>query len=186
MVLTRYGLREWLAATVVAAVVAAGLLWLGWWWGVIPVAAVWLSVLWFFRDPLRRVPPCEEAGFMLCPADGRVSVEIPAHASGLFEAAGTESPGDAVAVAVEPTGMTGMPVMVEAYDGSGSGLGGGLLLGALAALICVAIISIVGVTGASPALAESFASNLWVWFGGLLGITIVLGLVGMFVGKASE
>ncbi len=117
---------------------------------------------------------------------GDENVEIPAHASGLFEAAGTESPGDAVAVAVEPTGMTSMPVMVEAYDGSGSGLGGGLLLGALAALVCVAIISIVGVTGASPALAQSFAQNLWVWFGGLLGITIVLGLVGLFLGKASE
>ena len=117
---------------------------------------------------------------------GDENVEIPAHASGLFEAAGTESPGDAVAVAVEPTGMTSMPVMVEAYDGSGSGLGAGLLLGALAALLCVAIISIVGVTGASSALAQSFAQNLWLWFGGLLGITIVLGLVGLFIGKASE
>ncbi len=73
MLLTRYGLREWLTATVAAALVAAGLIWLGWWWGLIGVAAVWLSVLWFFRDPLRRVPTCDEAGFMLCPADGRVS-----------------------------------------------------------------------------------------------------------------
>ncbi len=73
MVLTRYGLREWLATTVAAALVTAGLLWLGWWWGVIPVAAVWLSVLWFFRDPLRRVPPSDDVGLMLCPADGRVS-----------------------------------------------------------------------------------------------------------------
>ena len=73
MALTRYGLREWLATTVAAALVTAGLLWLGWWWAVFPVALVWLSVLWFFRDPLRRVPSCDEAGFMLCPADGRVS-----------------------------------------------------------------------------------------------------------------
>ena len=115
---------------------------------------------------------------------GDDNVEIPAHASGLFEAAGTESPGDAVAA--EPTGMTSMPVVVEAYDGGGSGLGAGLLLGSLAALVCVAIIAIVGVTGASPALAQSFALNLWLWFGGLLGLTVVLGLVGLFVGKASE
>ena len=73
MVLTRYGLREWLATTVVAVLVTAGLLWFGWWWGVIPVAGTWLSVLWFFRDPLRRVPHRDGAGFMLCPADGRVS-----------------------------------------------------------------------------------------------------------------
>jgi len=65
-------------------------------------------------------------------------------------------------------------------------LGAGLLLGALAALVCVAIIAIVGVTGASPALAQSFAQSLWLWFGGLLGLTVVLGLVGLFVGKASE
>ena len=115
---------------------------------------------------------------------GDENVEIPAHASGLFEAAGTESPGDAAAA--EPTGMTSMPVVIEAYDGGGSGLGAGLLLGALAALVCVAIIAIVGVTGASPALAQSFAQNLWPWFGGLLGLTVVLGLVGLFVGKASE
>ena len=115
---------------------------------------------------------------------GDDNVEIPAHASGLFEAAGTESPGDAVAA--EPTGMTSMPVVVEAYDGGGSGLGAGLLLGSLAALVCVAIIAIVGVTGASPALAQSFALNLWLWFGGLFGLTVVLGLVGLFVGKASE
>jgi hypothetical protein len=115
---------------------------------------------------------------------GDENVEIPAHASGLFEAAGTESPGDAVAA--EPTGMTSMPVVIEAYDGGGSGLGAGLLLGALAALVCVAIIVIVGVTGATPALAQSFAQSLWVWFGGLFGLTVVLGLVGLFVGKASE
>ncbi len=115
---------------------------------------------------------------------GDENVEIPAHASGLFEAAGTESPGDAVAA--EPTGMTSMPVVIEAYDGGGSGLGAGLLVGAFAALVCVAIIVIVGVTGATPALAQSFAQSLWVWFGGLFGLTVVLGLVGMFVGKASE
>ena len=116
---------------------------------------------------------------------GEENVEIPAHASGLFEAAGTESPGDAVAVS-QPTGMTSMPMMVEAYDGGGSGLGAGLMLGALAALVCVAIIVIVGVNGSTPALAQSFAENLPLWCGGLLGITIVLGLVGLFVGKASE
>ena len=73
MLLTRYGLRELLGATVVAALLAAGLFWLGWSWGAIPVAVVWLGVLWFFRDPLRRVPSSDEAGIMLCPADGRVS-----------------------------------------------------------------------------------------------------------------
>ncbi len=73
MVLTRYGVREWLSATVVAALAATVLLWLGWWWGVIPVAMVWLSVLWFFRDPIRRIQPSDDSGIMLCPADGKIS-----------------------------------------------------------------------------------------------------------------
>ena len=116
------------------------------------------------------------------------NVEIPAHASGLFEAAGTESSGEAAA-AVHAGGLGAtatMPILVETYDGTGSGLGIGLLVGAMASLICVAIIVIVGITGATPALAVSFASNLYVYCGGLLGVTIVFGLIGLFIGKSSE
>jgi hypothetical protein len=113
------------------------------------------------------------------------AVEIPAHASGLFEAA-AEKPGDEIA---PPPGATAMPIMIEAYDGSGSGLGAGLLIGALAALVCVAIVGIVGVGGATPMLATKIASSgnsVMMWAGGLLGVTIILGLVGLFIGKASE
>ena len=73
MVLTRYGVREWLSATAVAALAATVLLWLGWWWGLIAVAVVWLSVLWFFRDPIRHIRPSDDPGIMLCPADGKIS-----------------------------------------------------------------------------------------------------------------
>ncbi len=73
MVLTRYGVREWLSATAVAALATMVLLWLGWWWGLIAVAVVWLSVLWFFRDPIRRIRPSADSGIMRCPADGKVS-----------------------------------------------------------------------------------------------------------------
>jgi hypothetical protein len=113
------------------------------------------------------------------------AVEIPAHASGLFEAA-ADKPGEDVAA---PAGAASMPVVIEAYDGSGSGLGAGLLIGALAALVCVAIIGIVGVGGATPLLATKIASSgnsVMMWAGGLLGVTIILGLVGLFIGKASE
>jgi hypothetical protein len=113
------------------------------------------------------------------------AVEIPAHASGLFEAA-AEKPGEEVA---PPPGAAAMPVMIESYDGSGSGLGAGLLIGALAALVCVAIVGIVGVGGATPMLATKIGSSsnsVMMWAGGLLGVTIILGLVGLFIGKASE
>ena len=113
------------------------------------------------------------------------NVEIPAHASGLFEAAGAESPGNQVS---ESPGMS-MPVVVEAYDGGGSGLGAGLLIGTVAALVCVAIVAIVGTTGATPGLAIKFASgggSLWMWVGGLCGMTLILGVIGLFIGKATE
>lgn len=106
------------------------------------------------------------------------NIEIPANASGLFEAAGAETETRAGAMA--------MPMMMEVYDGAGSGLGAGLLIGALVAMVCVAIISVVGVWGATPGLATMFAENLWMWAGGLAGITLIFGLVGLFLGKASE
>ena len=79
-----------------------------------------------------------------------------------------------------------MPMVIETYDGVGSGLGVGFMVGGLVALICIAIIVIVGVTGATPGLAIKFAGNLWMWAGILVGIWVVCGLVGMFIGKTSE
>jgi phosphatidylserine decarboxylase len=71
--LTRYAKREILlyGGAALAATVAVFLL-AGRWWpaGFLP-AAVTLWVLWFFRDPPRRVPQGE--GLILAPADGRVT-----------------------------------------------------------------------------------------------------------------
>ncbi|MHC5023720.1 MAG: helix-turn-helix domain-containing protein [Planctomycetota bacterium] len=115
---------------------------------------------------------------------GDENLEIPANASGLFEAAGEGTPEELTAP-MGAAGAAAMPMVVEAYDGSGSGLGAGMLIGALAALVCVAVIVIVGVSGATPGLAITFSSQLMVWAGGLLGVTIVFGLVGWFIGRAS-
>ena len=108
------------------------------------------------------------------------NIEIPANASGLFEAASGDAGVD------QRVGAMAMPMMIETYDGAGSGLGAGLLIGALASMICVAIVAFVGLSGAYPQLAQMFANNLWVWAGGLGGITIICGLIGLFLGKASE
>lgn len=107
------------------------------------------------------------------------NIEIPANASGLFEAAAVDTDDRRI-------GMTSMPMVVEAYDGAGSGLGAGMLIGALASLVCIAVIAFVGISGATPGLATMFAENLMIWAGGLAGITIIFGLVGLFLGKASE
>jgi len=115
------------------------------------------------------------------------NIELPAHASGLFEAASVERPGQEVTPTVGPTAA--VPMVIEAYDGAGSGLGVGLLIGAVAALVCVAIVSIVSLGGATSVLATKIASSdssIWMWAGGLGGLTVVLGGVGLFIGKASE
>ncbi len=71
--LTRYGLREWLTATVVAAALTAFFVWLGWWPAAVVTAILWLAVVLFFRDPIRRLPRDLAAGVMLSPADGVIS-----------------------------------------------------------------------------------------------------------------
>ena len=71
--LTKYGLREWGIATVVAAVVVAVLALLGWWWLVAVALVLWVALLLFFRDPIRRLPGNLASGAMLSPADGVVS-----------------------------------------------------------------------------------------------------------------
>jgi hypothetical protein len=116
---------------------------------------------------------------------GDENIEIPANASGLFEATAPEASADEI----RRGPVVAVPLVYESYDGSGSGLGAGLLIGAMAALVCVAIVVFVGVSGATPKLATMFASSsssLYIWTGGLLAVTIICGLVGMFLGKASE
>ncbi len=73
MLLTRYGLREWLTITIVALIVALalGFLWSS--WAAVPVIVLWLAVILFFRDPWRKVPTELPVGAMLSPADGVIS-----------------------------------------------------------------------------------------------------------------
>ncbi|MHC5005629.1 MAG: hypothetical protein ACYTJ0_21215, partial [Planctomycetota bacterium] len=117
---------------------------------------------------------------------GDENIEIPASASGLFEAAAAEAPAEAMATG---SGMAAMPMIVESYDGSGSGLGVGMMLGAMAGLGCVAIIVAVGIFGATPNLAMKLAGSeniVYMVAGGFVGGTVLLGLVGWFIGKATE
>ncbi len=109
----------------------------------------------------------------------------PASASGLFEAVGDGGSGlDDIAAPVG--GMSAVPVMVEAYEGDWSGLGVGMGIVAVAALCLVALMAFVTGNGTLPAIAEMMTSNLTVWAGGLVGGLIIFGLLGFFIGKASE
>jgi len=74
--LTKYGKRELLLMTLLIAAAAVGAVYVAspWVWSLIaliPLTAIWLWVLWFFRDPTRYPPQGE--GLLISPADGRVS-----------------------------------------------------------------------------------------------------------------
>jgi phosphatidylserine decarboxylase len=83
MLLTWYGLREWGIITIVAALAAAGAVLLNWWWALPVLIIIWLALVAFFRDPVRRIPANLRAGDMLSPADGKVTavLEVDHHES---------------------------------------------------------------------------------------------------------
>jgi phosphatidylserine decarboxylase len=81
MLLTRYGLREWMIITLAAAVPAAAGVFFAWWWLTALAVVVWLALASFFRDPLGRRPATNDPRDLVSPADGLVSaiLEVPEH-----------------------------------------------------------------------------------------------------------
>lgn len=73
MALSLYGLKEWLLATVLAAIIAAASIAIGWWWLAILAGILWVAAIGFFRDPLGRRPETDSEHDMVSPADGRIS-----------------------------------------------------------------------------------------------------------------
>ncbi len=111
------------------------------------------------------------------------SGEFNANATGLFESAEPEQQ----AQAQESSAPMGLPtVAAYAYDGKWSGTGVGLLVGAIFSMVAVAIMLVTSIMGVTPKLAATVSSDVMVWGGGFLGFAIIAGLVGMFIGKASE
>lgn len=101
--------------------------------------------------------------------------------SGLFDAVAS----DPTLGSSAPIGSTGM-VAAEAYDGAWSGVGTGVLVAAFAGIVVSGLIAVSVAMGAGSAVANAFSGNILAWAGSLAGITAVFGLVGFFVGKASE
>ncbi len=111
--------------------------------------------------------------------------------SGVFESAiGT----GITAVGLESPGPVEQPVMPAAYapddyDAPGSGLSAGMLLGASACLIIALIVAISAVIDVPSRLTAIFAqttNSVLMWGGILLVGCIVLGVIGLFIGKAQE
>jgi phosphatidylserine decarboxylase len=69
--LARYGVREIAIGTALLAAFAAVAIWVGLYWGAVPIALLWIYLISFFRDPPRTIPVEREA--ILSPADGKIT-----------------------------------------------------------------------------------------------------------------
>ncbi len=73
----RYGLAELVIFSVIFALAAALCAGLAWsvhgffWFGLVPITLLWLEIIYFFRDPERKVP--NEIDALVSPADGTVT-----------------------------------------------------------------------------------------------------------------
>jgi len=84
-------------------------------------------------------------------------------------------------------GATSVMIAAETVDGASSGLGIGLMVGALASIIVAALI-VVGTrsSGGSALAGEITGDNMMLWLGGLAGGTLLFGGIGFFVGKSID
>ena len=77
-------------------------------------------------------------------------------------------------------------VVPDVSDPAGNGLSIGLLLAAMIALVITAVVCVSAMFGATSAVTVAFTADtntLWMYVGILGGLSIVLGLLGFFVGK---
>lgn len=112
----------------------------------------------------------------LYPSDeGTVDRDVPA--GGLFETTGE----DAAGAAGLPAGAM---VMAEPIDAAGSGLTAGLSIGAVLALTIGLVAAIIGIMGApAEQLLNMLADNFIVIVGASAGLTLILGVIGLLLGK---
>jgi hypothetical protein len=92
----------------------------------------------------------------------------------LFENTAAESD-----VSASPAAVMMVP---EAYDGTWSGIAGGLALGMVLVLAFTVALAIFGLSQSSM-LAIQIGQNLWMWVGIAAGLILISAVVGLFVGK---
>lgn len=100
--------------------------------------------------------------------------------SGLFERA----PGEAADLGGGEAPVFAAPV--EVYDGKGSGLVGGLSLGAALALAVAVAVVLMGMMGAAPGFLATFlGGNVLIMTGILLAVVLITAGIGFFLGSKS-
>ncbi|MSR17657.1 MAG: DNA-binding protein [Phycisphaerales bacterium] len=98
---------------------------------------------------------------------------------------GAAIPEPALASAPMGAGFNTLTI-VTAYDGKWSGTSVGLMLGAAASVGLATTVVITAALGGTPTAADMVAADLWLWTGGIAGGTALFGIIGFFVGRATE
>ena len=110
--------------------------------------------------------------------------------SGLFaeptEVEGFDQEDSSVPIAVSSTGGGMVTMQAERVDSAMSGMGLGLMVGTLVAIILATLVVMGTRMGGGSALAGMITQDLMMWCGGLAIATLLAGGIGFFVGKSIE
>ena len=110
--------------------------------------------------------------------------------SGLFaeptEMDGFDQENSSVPMAATSTGGGMVMMQAERVDSAMSGMGLGLMVGTLVAIILATLVVMGTRMGGGSALAGMITQDLMMWCGGLAIATLVAGGIGFFVGKSIE
>ena len=112
-------------------------------------------------------------------------VEIPASASGIFKRMEDE---DALNVGASPFGGSQMagPMIVEQYDGAGSGLGLGAMIAASLSMVVVGLMVVTILAGGGSSVATAISGSLVLGVCIPLIVLFILLGVGFVVGRATD
>lgn len=75
-------------------------------------------------------------------------------------------------------------IPMEEYDGAGDGLTGGTMLGVFAVLVVGIVVTITSMTGQIAQVTAALAKGSMMYYGAMVGVCLVLGIVGMVFGKS--
>ncbi len=123
--------------------------------------------------------------------------------SGVFESAISMETGTGASAAGGMTELQGAPVPAmggaaagvamatydTGIDGAGSGFGAGMLMGSTISLVVALVVAISALAGVPSVITGMMTESMMmfgVWCGGLLVLSIILGAIGMMIGKASS
>ncbi len=129
---------------------------------------------------------------------GIATGSLPSSSTGIFDA-GTAEMGSAsglVNLEADAGGEQAVYYVEESPDPAGDGLGGGIMLGVFITLVIACIVVVTGMQGQMVALTQFFAidpasgnpdaGRLGMWVGVLAIVCIVLGAIGLFIGKSRQ